>query len=83
MHLLPAQFLLKRLILGALAAMIVVGNGLLVRAAIPTWSIDPGELLSSSAAIVLFGFVFVAVGSAAAVVWLIRAMFDTKGRRGI
>lgn len=74
--------MLKRVVLGALAAMITLGTGILVVAAGREFSLDRilmGAPLTVTAALGLFGLVFVVVGAGAAVR---RLMVSVVRRRG-
>ena len=75
--------MLKKVVLGAFAALTVVSTGIFVVAAGRGFSLDRifmGEPLTVTAALGLFGLVFVVVGAGSAVRWLIIAMRN-RGRQ--
>ena len=74
--------LLKRVVLGALAAIVAISAGMFAVAAGRGFSLDrilTGEPLTVTAALGLFGLVFVVVGAGAAVRWLMVMAMRKKG----
>lgn len=74
--------MLKRVVLGALAAIVAISVGMFAVAAGRSFSLDrilTGEPLTVPAALGLFGLVFVVVGAGAAVRWLIVIAMQKRG----